>query len=152
LHAIVQFALPTPNQFELTDTWGGPVYGTLPGEFLQGGLSGNDGTAEGDNTVSIFKGGRYKVCFASGAVWGGPSDCGNSFTYEAQAVVIWPTANSLGSYRARAWIVEGTGRFASAGGYLSIGDAFILWPDVSSPFGVYGRWNGEISGNICGVQ
>jgi hypothetical protein len=151
-HAIVQGMLPTPNQFEDTDAWGGTVFGTLDGEFLQGGLSGNDGTAYGDDKVSIFKGGRYKVCFAGGSAWGGPSDCANSFTYEAQAVVIWPTANSLGSYKAHAKIVKGTGRFASASGYLNIGDPFILWPDVNSPFGVYGRWNAEITGNVCDVQ
>ena len=151
-HAVLQEALPTLNQFEATDTWGGTLYGTLDGEFLQGGMSGNDGTQYGDDAVSIFKGGRYKVCFAAGSVWGGAGDCANSFTIEAQAVVIWPAANSLGSYKAHAKIVEGTGRFASARGYLSVWGPFILWPDVNSPFGVYGRWNGEISGNTCGVQ
>ena len=93
-----------------------------------------------------------KVCFASGPVWGGAGDCANSFTYEAQAVVLWPTANALGRYKANARIVKGTGRFASASGHLDIGDPFILWPDANSPFGVYGRRNAEISGNICGVQ
>jgi hypothetical protein len=144
--------LPTANQFEPTDTWGGPVYGTLDGEFLEGGMSGNDGTAYGDDKVSVFRGGRYKVCLASGSTWGGPGDCADSFTYEAEAVVIWPTSNSLGSYKAHARIVKGTGRFASAGGYLNVVDPFILWPDVDSPFGVLGRWNGEISGSVCGAR
>ncbi len=152
-HAMAQGILPTPNQFEPTDTWGGTVYGTLDGGFLQGGLSGNDGTAYGDDKVSIFRGGRYTVCFASGPVWGGPSDCADSFTYEAQAVVVWPTANLLGSYKAHAKIVKGTGRFAAATGYLKIAEGpFILWSDASSPFGVFGRWNGEFSGSICGIQ
>jgi hypothetical protein len=85
-------------------------------------------------------------------VWGGASDCADSFTYEARAVVLWPTVSSLGSYKAKAGIVKGTGRFASVRGHLDIEGPFILWPDDNSPFGVYGRWNGEISGSVCGVQ
>jgi hypothetical protein len=152
-HGIVQGSLPSPNPFAPTDTWGGPVYASLAGEFLSGGMSGNDGTQSGQGAVSILRDGVYKICFGtSGAVWGGPSDCLNSFTYEVpRAVVIWPAANSLGSYKATANIVKGTHRFASASGHLEIAASpFILWTDAK--FGVSGRWNGQFSGNICGVQ
>ncbi|MGB9456034.1 MAG: hypothetical protein WCB12_08330 [Bryobacteraceae bacterium] len=150
-HGIVQGSLPTSNQFASTDTWGGPVYASLAGEFLSGGMSGNDGTQIGQGAVSILRDGVYKLCFAASGAWlGGQGDC---FTYEVpHAVVIWPAANWLGSYKANANIVKGTGRFASASGQLDVAGPFILWTDASSPFGVSGRWNGEFSGNICGVQ
>lgn len=152
-HGIVQGSLPTPNQFAATDTWGGPVYASLAGEFLSGGMSGQDGTQYGQGGISIFKDGMYKVCLISGPAWGGPNDCLDSFTYVPQAVVIWPTAaNSLGAYKAIAKIVSGTHRFASASGHLEVAGSFTVWPDASTPFGVSGRWNAELSGSICGVQ
>jgi hypothetical protein len=152
LHAIAPCQLPTPASFKDTDTWGGPVYGMLDTEFLQGGWSGNDGTQYGDDKVSIFKGGVYTLCFTSGSSWGGPGDCANSFTYEVQAVVVWPGANTLGSYKGIGKIVKGTGRFANASGHLEIAGPFIVWPDASSPLGVYGRGNLEFNGEICGAQ
>jgi len=152
-HGIVQGTLPSPNQFASTDTWGGPVSASVAGESLSGGLSGNDGTQYGQGAVSVLRGGVYKVCLTSGAVWGGPNDCLDSFTYEVpQAVVIWPAANWLGTYKATANIVKGTHRFASASGRLEVAGPFILWTDANSPFGVSGRWNGELNGSICVVQ
>ena len=152
-HGIVQGVLPSANQFDPTDTWGGPVSASLAGESLIGGLSGNDGTQYGQGELSIFKGGVYKVCLTSGTVWGGAVDCLDSFTYQVpRATVIWPTANWLGTYRATVNIVSGTHRFAHASGHLEVAGPFILWTDVNSPFGVSGRWNGELNGSICGVQ
>jgi hypothetical protein len=152
-HGFEQGSLPTPNQFAPTDTWGGPVFVNLDGAFLQGGLSGNDGTEYPRGPGSIFKGGEYKLCLTSAPAWGGTNDCSDSFTYKVpQAVVIWPAGNFLGSYKAIANVVKGTNRFASASGQLEIEGPFILWTDPNSPFGVSGRWNGEISGLICGVQ
>jgi hypothetical protein len=150
-HGIVQGSLPSSNQFAPADTWGGPVYASLAGESLSGGLSGNDGTQSGQGTVSVFRNGEYKVCFGTSGAWlGGQGDC---FTYEVpHAVVIWPAANWLGSYKATANIVKGTNRFASASGHLEIAGPFILWTDAGSPFGVSGRWNAELSGSICGVE
>jgi hypothetical protein len=152
-HAFVQGSLPTTNQFAPADTWGGPIFVNLDGGFLQGGLSGNDGTEHPHGPVSIFKRGEYKLCVTSAAAWGGPSDCSDSFTYKVpQAVVIWPAGKLLGSYRASANVMKGTGRFASASGQLEIEGPFMLWNDPNSPFGVSGRWNGEFNGRICGVQ
>lgn len=153
-HAFVQGHLPTANQFAPTDVWGGPFFANLEGEVLQGGMSGNDGTEYPSGPVSVFRGGQYKVCLTSSPVWGGPSDCLDSFTYNVpRAVVIWPDGKFLGSYQAFANIVKGTGRFASASGQLEIAPGpFIVWPDTSSPFGVSGRWSDEFSGRICGVH
>ncbi len=151
-HAFVQGVLPTANPFADTDVWGGPIVVNLNGEFLQGGLSGNDGTEYPHGPLSIFKDGMYKACLTSAAAWGGPSDCLDSFTYKAQAVVIWPAGKFPGSYKATADIVQGTHRFASASGQLEIAGPFIVWEDPNSVFGVSGRWNGEFNGRICGVQ
>ncbi len=152
-HAFIHATLPTSNQFAYTDTWGGPLYVNLGGEFLQGGSSGSDGTEYPHGPVSIFKNGEYKVCLTTAAAWGGPSDCLDSFTYQvSQAVAIWPAGNSLGSYKATANVMKGTGRFASASGQLEIEGPFILWTDPNSSFGVSGRWSGNFSGRICGIQ
>jgi len=42
-HAFVQGSLPTSNQFAPTDTWGGPIFVNLDGEFLQGGSRATTG-------------------------------------------------------------------------------------------------------------
>jgi len=151
-HAIVQGVLPTPNSFADSDTWGGTIFGNLGTEFRQGGMSGNDGTEYPHGPISIFKDGLYKVCLTSAAAWGGATDCQDSFSYKPQAVVIWPAGESLGSYKATAKIVKGTGRFAPASGHLEIEGPFIVWPDANSVFGVSGRWNADVNGKICGVQ
>ena len=135
-HALLHFALPTPDQFDAGDTWGGAVFGNLGTAFLQGGISGNDGTEYPHGPMSIFKDGLYKVCLTSAPAWGGPSDCLDSFTYKAQAVVIWPAGESLGSYKATAKIVKGTNRFRSASGHLEIEAPFIVWADANNVFGV----------------
>ena len=99
-------------------------------------------------------GGAYKACFAaSGAPWGGPTDCTDSFTFNVPyAFVTWPTTNFLGIYDASTNVGQGTGRFASATGRLSVTGPFFVWPDTSSPFGVSGAWNATVSGYLCGVQ
>jgi hypothetical protein len=79
-HAIIQGSLPTPNRFLPTDTWGGPIYATLGGEFLSGTMSGNDGDLSPHGTIGTGRGGSYKVCFG---------DCTDSFRYEVSNAV-WP--------------------------------------------------------------
>lgn len=151
-HAVLQFVLPTPNQFDPADTWGGTIFGNLDTAFLQGGISGNDGTEFPHGPISIFKDGLYKACLTFAAAWGGPNDCLDSFTYKTQSVVIWPAGESLGNYKATAKIVKGTNRFASASGHLEIEAPFIVWPDPNSAFGVSGRGNAQVDGKICGVR
>jgi len=153
LPGFIQGTLPTSNQFASTDTWGGPVFFNFDGAFLQGGLSGNDGNESPRGPGSIFKSGEYKMCLTSAPAWGGPNDCADSVSYKVpEAVVIWPAGDDPGSYKAIVNIAKGTNRFASASGQLEVRGAFIVWDDPNSPFGVSGRWNGEISGLVCGVQ
>jgi len=153
LRGFIQGSLPTQNQFAPTDTWGGPVFFNFDGSFLQGGLSGNDGTEYSRGPGSIFKNGEYRLCLTSAPAWGGPSDCADSVSYKVpQAVVIWPAGDVPGSYRAIVNIAKGSNRFASASGQLEVTGTFVVWEDKNSPFGVSGRWNGEISGLVCGVQ
>jgi hypothetical protein len=153
IQGFVQASLPTANRFADTDVWGGPVFLNLDGAFLQGGLSGNDGNETPRGPGSVFRGGQYKLCLTSAPAWGGPSDCSDSFTYKVpEAVAIWPAGNTPGSYKAIANFAKGTNRFASASGHLEVVGPFIVWDDPNSQFGVSGRWQGEISGVVCGVQ
>ena len=71
-------------------------FGNLDSEFLQAGVSGNDGTEYPHVPVSIFKDGLYKMCLTPAASWSGPNDCVDSFTYKTQAVVIWPAGEFWG--------------------------------------------------------
>ncbi len=148
--AILQGSLPSPTPLVGDDSWGGSIYASLGGEFLAGIISGTEvGTAHG-----VGGHGRdttYKVCF--GPV--GPDQCKDSFTYKAVNAV-WPVQPGkvgMGFYQANsAKIVEGTGRFQFASGNLNVAGPFIVWLDSNSIFGVSGRWNAEIKGDICGVQ
>jgi hypothetical protein len=143
--AIGQATLPTPHPLLPTDTWGGDVYGNLGGEFLSGIFSGNDGDTSEHGMTGMGTNGSYTFVFGT-----------DSFTMEVGHAA-WPSApGKVGflDYRGQAKIVEGsgTGRFQYASGNLQWAGPAIVWPDQSSPFGVQGRFNAEIRGNICGVQ
>jgi len=151
--AIVQATLPTSTPLAATDVWGGPLYGSLGGEVLLGILSGNDGSTTGHGVVGQGRGGSYTV--GTGCVPGNLYACTDSFTYEVSNAV-WPGPPGkigFGHYIGNtATIVRGTGRFQYASGNLNVTGPFIAWEDSNSPFGVYGRFNAEMSGNICGIQ
>ena len=86
---------------------------------------------------------------------GDPPVCTDTLTFEVPNSVFPspPGMIGLGRYNGNtARIVGGTGRFESASGNLNFTGTFIVWPDQSSPIGVFGRTNAELSGNICGVQ
>ncbi len=140
--AVGQAILPTPHPMKQDDVWGGDVYGTLGGEFLTGIFSGNDGNATAHGVTTLGTNGSYTFVFGT-----------DSFTMEV-AHAAWPFPygkEGLGYYRGAAKIVQGTGRFANASGNLYWSGPFIVWsPDDWVT--VYGRYNAEIRGNICGVQ
>ncbi len=157
IRGVVQATLPSSFMLEPdTDVWGGPVFATLGGEFLVGGMSGNDG-AEG--TRHGARGGQYQVYLCSTNLYPQalvlPPKCQDSFTYKVPNSVFGfvPGKVGLGDYRGNtAKIISGTGRFTGASGNLNVAGPYILWEDSNNLFGVSGRWNGEFSGKICGVQ
>ena len=155
IRGIAQATLPSSYPLAPdTDVWGGPVYFTLGGESLVGGMSGNDG---GDSQHGA-RGGRYQGYLCSTELPGAlglPPACQDSFTYEVANSVFGfvPGKVGLGDYKGNtAKITSGTGRFQGASGNLNVAGPYILWNDSTSPFGVSGRWNGEFSGKICGIR
>lgn len=138
--AVGQAALPTPHPLLPTDTWGGDVYASLGGEFLSGIFSGNDGDQSWQGAGGTGKNGLYKFVFDS-----------DSFTMEVHAAFGFPPGKvGLGDYRGQGEIVQGTGRFENASGNLQWAGPFIIWSPDGEDF--YGRFDPEITGNICGVE
>ncbi|MFN7998251.1 MAG: hypothetical protein U0Q18_31810 [Bryobacteraceae bacterium] len=157
LRGITQAILPSPYPLasDGSDVWGGTVYVSLGGEYLIGIMAGNDG----GKSQHGAKGGRYQVYLCNPAMRGAldyPPACPDSIIYEVPNSVFGfaPGKGGLGEYKGNtAQITSGTGRFAGASGNLNFSGPYILWPDSSSPFfGIYGRFNGEYSGSVCGVQ
>ena len=151
--AIAHLSLPTSTPLAATHNWGGPLYGSLEGEVLLGILSGNDGDVTWRGAIGQGRGGSYTIGF--GCAPGDPYVCTDTLTFEVPNSVFPspPGMTGLGRYNGNtARIVGGTGRFESASGNLNVTGTFMVWPDESSPIGVFGRFNAELSGNICGVQ
>jgi hypothetical protein len=153
--AIAQAVLPSATPFAPpeanTDVWGGPLFGMLGTEFVAGILSGNDGEKSANGNIGQGLRGTYTVGFNCTGVPGGTYTCADTFTYEVP-IAVWNRPPGFGRYvGSTAKIVAGTGRFLSASGYLTVYGVFGGWPDAASRIGSSGRWNPEISGQICGV-
>jgi hypothetical protein len=148
-HGIIQarFPLEPPLPLRDGDGWGGNIYGFLDDEPLVGVFSGNDGSVSWHQWVGMGKGGTYKFAF-------GPIADNNTFTIIAtQATFPNPPGKFFagGTYQAGWKIAEGTGRFQNASGNLHANGPYL----VSTTDGwvtVFGRWNAEVTGSICGVQ
>ena len=145
---IVQGTLPTPYRLASTDTWGGDVYAIVGGTFMHGTLSGNDGITMGHGPIlGQGRGGSYTICLQYPA-------CTDSFTYEVPTAVFPFSPGQLGlvGYKGNtAKIAGGTGRFQGASGNLNVAGPAVVWPDENSSIGLGGRWNADLSGQICGV-
>jgi hypothetical protein len=143
---IAQEILPTPVPLKPDDTWGGYVYASLGGsELLLGIVSGNDGNTRGQGVAGMGDNGSYTFVFGGGV---------DSFKVEIPHAV-WPFPPGkigVGYYRGNGKILQGTGRFYNASGVLDWSGPAVVWPDANSPFGIYGRFNAEVRGSICGVQ
>ncbi len=148
-HAILQAKLPVdvPLRPEDQGSWGGNIYGYLGQEPLVGIFSGNDGTDTWHNWVGMGKGGSYKFAF-------GPLANNNTFTiYATQATFPNPPGKFPvgGMYQAGWKIAEGTERFQNASGNLVAKGPYLAWT-FDNWVTVEGRFNAEITGNICGVE
>ncbi len=147
---VAHAVLPTSTPMADSDSWGGPLSGMLDGEYLGNNtvLSGNDGEESWyeEGYVGVGKGGSYTICTDF-------PTCSNTFTYEVPFAVFPGTPSSLMSYLSYdIKILSGTGRFAGASGVLDVHGPAVVWPDDASPLQWSGRWNAEISGNVCGIQ
>jgi hypothetical protein len=124
------------------DVWGGEIWASLGGqELLFGQFAGNDGTDSWHGMTGMGKGGSYKYDFGAAG----------SFTTEVTNAV-WPMPPSkilFGNYQGAAKIVQGTGRFQSASGNILLAGPFLVWTFDGLNF--EGRFNAEISGNVCNV-
>jgi hypothetical protein len=145
-HAIGQATLPTPHQLLPDDSWGGDFYGSLGGEFVSGIFSGNDGESGPPHArTGMGINGHYTFVFDG-------TNGKDSFTMEVghAAFPFPPGKVGMGEYRGNAQIVQGIGRFANVFGHIDWQGPFIVWtPDNINYFGKY---NAEISGNVCGIQ
>jgi hypothetical protein len=144
--AIIHGSLPTSNRLAPNDTWGGPIHAKLGDEAFHGAVSGNDGDVSVNGAIATGRRGSYRVCFPF-------PDCTDSFTYVVPSAVS-PAPDGrvvFGEYTADVAIVtEGTGRFRSASGNLNVRGPFMVWTlDEGKTW--LGRWNGEISGTLCGL-
>jgi hypothetical protein len=135
------------------DVWGGGAYLTLDGqEMLIGVFSGEDGTDVWhgqNNMMGQGKGGSYTFAFNKRA----DGTYADTFTTEVTNAVFPnpPGKVGLGHYQAAHKIVSGTGRFRNASGNLLMAGTYVVFPWAGgNVFG--GRWNGDISGKICGVD
>lgn len=141
-HAILQLKLPGDMPLRPGDTWGGEVYATLGQEVLLGLASGNDGPQKqtGTTTLLLFTGGTYKFDLGGG----------NTFTAQANTSTapLLPKGPFFGTFRNSVRITEGEGRFRFASGNLVQSGPFLVY----SFDPLHGRFNGEVTGNICGVQ
>ena len=75
-------------------------------------------------------------------------------TFEQQSVAVYPAlpgAVIFGNYRTTFRITGGTGRFANATGNFSETGPYFVWFESPSDPLPQGRYNGELSGQICGV-
>ena len=130
------------------DVWAGPVQIVLGNnEVLTGIVSENDGAIVDPQHGNAGQGRGGSFLF----------DLGQNGTFIVRnANAIWPAIPrfggsnfATGNFRAAGSIESGTGRFATATGNINFDGPFLAWnADVFPPSG---RFNNNISGNVCGV-
>lgn len=130
------------------DPWAGPVQIVLGNnEVLTGIVSENDGTIADPQHGNAGQGRGGSMLF----------DFGHDGTFLVRnANAVWPGTPRFAGvnfglmyFKAEGAIESGTGRFATAKGNITFDGPAVAWnADVFPPSG---RFNNNISGNVCGV-
>ena len=127
------------------DAWGGYIHGYLGQEPLHGRWSGNNGNIVNHAHVGLGHDGSELFDFGGG----------NTLT-TVSAHSTFPNPPGLlplgagGLYQSAGKISGGTGRFQNASGNVFESGPWVAWDlDKELP---QGRFNGQVTGNICGVE
>ena len=146
-HALLQARLFPDDLLRPDDAWGGDIAAYLGQEFLHGYASMNDGSETwrrwvgmGSETSNLYDFGNGNTLIVSSIHSTFPTPPGHG----SSATTI------VGQYQASGKIMSGTGRFQNASGTLNISGPWLAY-DLDKPL-PHGRWNGEVNGNVCGVQ
>ena len=136
------------SQQQLGLGWWGSTFATLGDEVLITPAAPPPpdatlpaGTAHGVVGMD-YQGAKYLYDFGNG----------NSFVLELKSRAVYPHPPGkvgIGYYRATYNVSEGKGRFTGASGVIAESGPYVLWPDLNQPFGLSGRYNGELAGKIC---
>ena len=149
--ALGQMIIPTTNPLETGHRWGGQVYIKMGDEYLQGLISGDDGTVVRQPNTGHGKHGLYIIgfnCIAGTPHW----TCSDTINIEVPNSIFGPTAPIYDQYQGNsAYFDGGTGRFQYAYGNVTLNGPYIVWNTGGTPPRT-GRFNPEINGHICGVE
>jgi hypothetical protein len=148
---IGQMLIPTTTPLETGHRWGGDVYLKMGDEYLQGLISGEDGTVVRQPNLGHGTDGLYIIGF--GCVPGTPHwTCTDTIRIAVPNSIFGPTAPIFDQYQGNsAYFDGGTGRFQYASGGLTFGGPYIVWNTGGTPPRT-GRFNPELKGHICGVE
>ena len=150
--ALGQLIIPTTNPLETGHRWGGQVYIKMGDEYLQGLISGDDGTVVRQPNTGHGKNGLYIIgldCVTGTPHW----TCTDTLNIVVPNSIFGPTAPIYDQYQGNsAYFNGGTGRFANAFGDITFNGPYIVWNNPTPPPPRTGRFNPEINGHICSVE
>jgi hypothetical protein len=150
--ALAQEVIPTSNPLETGHRWGGQIYVKMGEEYLQGYISGDDGTVVRQPNTGHGKDGLTVIgfnCTPGTPHW----ECTDKIFISVPNSIFGATAPIYDRYQGNsAYFNGGTGRFEYATGNLTINGPYIVWNTPGGPTPRTGRFNPEINGRICGVQ
>ena len=148
--ALGQLIIPTTNPLAIGHRWGGQIYIKMGDEYLQGLISGDDGTVVRQPNTGHGKDGLYIIGF--NCVSGTPWTCTDTINLEVPNSIFGPAAPIYDQYQGNsAYFNGGTGRFQDAYGNVSFSGPYIVWNTGGTPPKT-GRFNPELNGHICGIE
>jgi hypothetical protein len=149
--ALGQLIIPTTNPLATGHRWGGQIYIKMGDEYLQGLISGDDGTVVRQPNLGHGTDGVYIIGFGCSA--GTPHwTCTDTINMEVPNSIFGPGAPIFDQYQGNsAYFNGGTGRFEFATGQITFRGPYIVWNTGGTP-PRNGRFNPEINGSICGIE